>query len=134
MADPGCIYIKITDVTPECRSVAGVERLIGLVKLGKTNDLDRRDAEYKIYLPMLFHTVFAVRVDDRHIAEQLILEHFRPHNVRSEFGPSARQTMSPELARVARMVGVECFRIEPEAAKAVLLVIGDPVADERLAA
>jgi hypothetical protein len=129
MADnQGFIYIKITDVLAEFRSIPGVERLIGLVKLGKTNDLHRRNEEYKIYLPMLFHTVFAVRVDNRHVAEQLVLEHFREHNVRREVSASARQKMSPELAKVARMIGVECFRIDREAAKTVLLMIGDAAA------
>jgi hypothetical protein len=121
----GFIYIKITDVLPEFKALPGVEKLIGLVKIGKAGDLDRRDKEYKRYLPMLFHTVFAVRVSDRHVAEQLVLERFRKHNVRREFGASARQRMSPDLAKVANMVGVECFRIDLEAVKAVLLSIGE---------
>jgi T5orf172 domain len=127
-AQAGFIYIKITDVLPAFRSVPGVERLLGMVKLGKTNDLARRDAQYKTYLPMLFHTVFAVRVDNRHVAEQLVLEHFRKHNVRSEVSASARRT-TPELAKVAEQVGVECFRMDREAAKAVLLMFGDEVAE-----
>ena len=72
---------------------------------------------------MLVHTVFAVRVSDRPVAEQLVLQHFRPHNVRSEFDVSARAQMSPELAKVARMVGVECFRIDPVEAKSILSLL-----------
>ena len=119
----GFLYLKITDVLPEFRTLPGVEKLIGLVKIGKASDLDRRDGEYRRYLPMLFHTVFAVRVSDRHVAEQLVLQHFRPHNVRSEFDVSARAQMSPELAKVARMVGVECFRIDPVEAKSILSLL-----------
>jgi hypothetical protein len=123
----GFIYIKITDVLPECRSIPGVERLIGLVKLGKAGDLASRDRGYKAYLPLVFRTVCVVRVDDRHTAEALVLEHFRSRNVRREFDAAARRRMSPELAEVAAMVGRECFRIDREAAKAVLLMIGDEV-------
>ena len=119
----GFIYIKVTDVLPEFKTLPGVEKLIGLVKVGKTNNITRRDEEYKIYLPMLFNTTFAVRVDDRHVAEQLVLEHFQKHNVRGEFDALARVAMSPELAKVASMVGVECLRIDPEAVKTVLLLL-----------
>jgi hypothetical protein len=36
--------------------------------------------------------------------------------------------MSPKLARIAEQVGVECFRIDLETAKAILLLMGEEVA------
>jgi hypothetical protein len=38
-------------VLPEFKALLGVEKLIGLVKVGKASDLDRRDKDYKRYLP-----------------------------------------------------------------------------------
>jgi T5orf172 domain len=125
---PGFLYIKISDVEPEFRSISGVESLLDLVKIGMALDLDKRDSGYKKYSPMRFQTVFAVRVENCRVAERLALDHFAKFNVRREFDKSARQSMSPELAHVAQMVGVECFRIDLEAAKAVLRMIGEEVA------
>jgi hypothetical protein len=127
----GFIYLKVTDVLPAFKTLSGIDPLIGLVKIGKARNLATRDKGYRLYLPMLFDTVFAVRVQDRHVAEQLILSHFQSYNVRREFDASAQQKMSSELARVAKMVGVECFRIDVQAVKDVMLLIGDEVTSER---
>lgn len=50
---PGFLYIKISDVEPEFRSISGVESLLDLVKIGMALDLDKRDSGYKKYSPMV---------------------------------------------------------------------------------
>jgi hypothetical protein len=81
---------------------------------------------------MMYGPVFAaVRVEgDYRLAESLLKEHFREANVAQQFNKAARRKMAPELARIAEIVGdgTECFRMSPEAAREILLQLGEAVA------
>jgi Protein of unknown function (DUF1326) len=62
--------LKLDGDVPE-RPLAPIDRITGQL-LGQGWVQAGRDRDYKVYLPMLFHTVFAVRVDDRHVAEAVV--------------------------------------------------------------
>jgi len=135
---PGYLYARKLEVAPG-QAIPGLENLNGLIKLGKAKNLAEREPGYEKwnqkYYPMVYGPVFAaVQVDDYDLAELLLLAHFKQANVVSEFGTAARKQLSPELAKIAEVVGNgrECFRISPEAAKEVLLQLGEPVSSPPL--